>query len=1771
MNQSQMKKTLLILLILLLPTLFYPQITNAQVGWQWGIGDNHGGNSIDVLGNSVVDASGNVFVSLINNGPNTEVLGSFSNNNPYNGSQLIVTKADSFGNYQWAIGSQSSGYLYPMGMVTDTSGNLYVFGNLEGDWAIIGAYSLINPYFVNHKAMCFLFKISPSGTVLWAENVAPMNPVFAGADFGGMGIDDAGNIYVTARFNEDSIMIGSKTLYNKDSQNVYIAKYTSSGNPIWAISFNNSHLVYPKSFAVTHDGYIYIGGGYNADTLIIGSDTVSGSKRYLAKLDSSGNTLWLENINNHISIRAMTTDRVGNIYMTGSVDTTIILGTDTLLYSSYPGNPNLFTAKYSGSGNVLWARIAGGYYGLGYSITVDVCGNVWVSGAMYYSLNFHGNILNAVPSISDPMFTAEYDNTGNYVTSMALSSGGDDQVNIVVDNRGSFYLNGDYYLTQMVFASDSLTDSSGSERLFIAKYKYNPTFPLPYAGIITGLSGVCVGSNIMLSNSIAGGSWASSNTHASVVGGVVTGISQGIDTISYVVTNMCGTATATKTVIVNTTPAAIGGNAQMCTGGAAITLTNTSTNGTWSGGTTGIATVNTISGVVTPGATQGTAIISYTNSCGTSVITVTVNATPATIGGNVPLCVSGLTITLTNSSTNGTWSGGTVGVANVNSATGLVTPGATQGTTTITYDNGCGTSVTTVTVNATPAAIGGNAQICAGASTITLTNSSINGTWSSSNASVASVDAATGLVTSGVQGTATITYDNGCGTTVATATVNATPAAISGNAQMCLSGTTITLSDASTNGTWSTSNSTVATINSAIRVMTPGALQGTTTITYSNICGSASITATVNATSAAIGGNAQMCTSGSTITLTNTSTNGTWSGGTVGIATVNSTTGIVTSGATQGTTTISYSNDCGSATSITATVNATPSTIGGNSQLCAGGSTITLTNSSTNGTWSTNNTSVVTVGLTSGLLTSGVQGTATITYSNGCGSAANITATVNATPAAIGGNTQLCVGGSTITLTNTATNGTWSSSNTSVALVGLSSGLVTSGVQGTATISYDNSCGTAVATVTVNATPLAIGGNAQMCIGGAAITLTNTSTNGTWSGGIAGIATVDAISGVVTQGVTQGTATISYTNGCGTSVTTVTVNAMPAGIGGNTQMCSGGSTITLTNTSTNGTWSSSNTAVVIVNATTGVVTSISQGTAIISYSNGCGTAVITVTVNATPGPIAGNHTMCFGGGTTITLSDASSGGTWSSDNTSVATVNSTGVVTGGLAGTATIIYSNACGTNATTTITVIPLSVTPAAITGIFNLCVGTSTGLSDTTAGGVWSSSMTSIATINDSGLITGIAEGSTTISYSVANSCGTAFVTTTVIINPLPLGGMITGSSGVCPDHTIILSDSISGGIWSSGLTTITTVSSTGIVSGISAGSVTISYSVTNSCGTAIATKTVTVFPLPPVGPINGQPYVLCKGGVFTLSDSVAGGVWSSSNTALTTINNNTDSVYAISEGTVTITYTTSPNAGGCSSQAILTLTVVAQPTFSVNSTVSQITCYGDKNGSININVYLSNIVILYTWSNGSTSKFLTGLDTGKYILTITIGDGCKSKDTFYITQPDSLEMTPTTKNDHCNLGSGSISVDITGGTTPYTYLWSNNKTDKEITGLTAGTYSVTISDSNGCTKYIYATVNEDTCNAIIIHNVITPNGDGINDTWVIEGISEFPNNTVQLFDKWGDMVYENNNYKNDWGGNGISGKLPDGTYYYLVKLNAENTQSGRNTWTGYLMIKR
>jgi uncharacterized protein YjdB len=1004
---------------------------------------------------------------------------------------------------------------------------------------------------------------------------------------------------------------------------------------------------------------------------------------------------------------------------------------------------------------------------------------------------------------------------------------------------------------------------------------------------ITGPSAACVGSGIALSDVTSSGAWSSSAPAIGSVStsGIVAGISAGVTTISYTI----GSCAAIRSISVNAVPPAIGGPSSICVAAPAL-MTNASTGGTWAVTPGAYASINPFTGSIT-GAAPGTATVYY--SLGGCFVTkpVTVNAT-APITGATGLC-SGITTSLSNAVSGGTWSSGNTAVATINPGTGLLTT-AVPGTSVISYSlpTGC-TVIKTVTVSAFPGPISGPASICNG-TCATYTGSLSGGTWSLSSG-IASLGSASGTLCGLAPGTATISFTLGGGC-IATApvTVSIAPAPISGPSTVC-AGADITLTNTLPGGNWSSGDLSIATIGLSTGIV-HGIVSGTDIITYTYSTGCTAIFPVNVASFSAITGPSSVCI-GQIIPLTNSVFGGTWTSSAPAIATVSG--GVVT-GISAGSATISYLTPAGCLPTATITVNALPLPISGPHALCEG-FIIILSDPSSGGTWSHANPSVTNLsgaGLVIGL-SAGVD-TITYAYSGGCSTA--FTVTVNPLPAAITGPPVVCAG-ATIALSNTSLGGAWLSSLPAIATIGSSSGIVTGIAAGTATISYTLPTGCQViGTVSVMPLPAAITGVAAICIG-ATTSLTDLSPGGSWASANPAIATIGISTGLVTS-VAPGAAVITYSTGTSCDATfTITVNPLPASISGSTLICQGAST-TLTDPTPGGTWSTANPAIVSIGISSGLVTGLSAGIAAIDYTapTGCH-AFVSIAVNPLPAPIVGYPAACIGA--TSTYFDATPGGSWSSSNPAIAPVSSSGVISGLFTGTAIITYLAPSGCIATLPITINP---PPLPIAGSAVICAGTTTFFTDIIPGGVWASSDASVAAVgSSSGFITGIASGTVTIAYTLGAGC---LVTKSLTVNPSPLP--VTGPSGLCLGDTASLTDATPGGVWSTSDASIITIgSTTGLVSTVSLGIATLRY--TLGC-TALHTMTVNPMPSLITGFTNA-----CIGSSFFLHDSVVGGTWSSSAPGIATIGSSTALLSGITPGTTTISYTL---PGGCFTSTLVTI---------------------------------------------------------------------------------------------------------------------------------------------------------------------------------------------------------------------------------------------------------
>ncbi|MHA3790020.1 SprB repeat-containing protein, partial [Flavobacterium hauense] len=152
----------------------------------------------------------------------------------------------------------------------------------------------------------------------------------------------------------------------------------------------------------------------------------------------------------------------------------------------------------------------------------------------------------------------------------------------------------------------------------------------------------------------------------------------------------------------------------------------------------------------------------------------------------------------------------------------------------------------------------------------------------------------------------------------------------------------------------------------------------------------------------------------------------------------------------------------------------------------------------------------------------------------------------------------------------------------------------------------------------------------------------------------------------------------------------------------------------------------------------------------------------------------------------------------------------------------------------------------------------------------------------------------------------------------------------------------------------------------------------------------------------------------------------------------------------------------------EAIQNFTITQPDAISITPAQENVSCNGISNGSATVAVSGGTGEYTYLWSpTGGTAATASGLLAGEYTVTVTDENDCEATQSFTITQPDAISITPSQENVSCNAETnGSATVAVSGGTGEYTYLWSpTGGTAATASGLSAGEYTVTVTDENDC----------------------------------------------------------------------------------------------------------
>ena len=395
-----------------------------------------------------------------------------------------------------------------------------------------------------------------------------------------------------------------------------------------------------------------------------------------------------------------------------------------------------------------------------------------------------------------------------------------------------------------------------------------------------------------------------------------------------------------------------------------------------------------------------------------------------------------------------------------------------------------------------------------------------------------------------------------------------------------------------------------------------------------------------------------------------------------------------------------------------------------------------------------------------------------------------------------------------------------------------------------------------------------------------------------------------------------------------------------------------------------------------------------------------------------------------------------------------------------------VTYTGAGCISSTVTSSPVSVNLPVASITGATTACDGSSVTLSDVSplgGGSGWSSTATSVATVNASGVVTAMGAGTTIISYSIYNpGCGTTTATTTFTV-PTAITETPAQTNVTCfglSNGTATVT-SVSGGTAPYTYTWTGSSSHAATATGLAAGSYT--CTITDAIGCSI-TQAFTITQPVALSAIPSSTNNLCFGSSSgTASVAASGGttpytyVWNPSSAGTTA------SVVGLANGLYSCTVTDSNSCTITETFNITSPTAIVATTFAVNEP-----CFGGNTGKAGVSVSGGTPGYTYSWApGGAATTTITGLNAGTYSCTITDAHSCISVQTIAVTQPTTISVSATTVNVACFGGStGSLTLTVSGGTPGYTYSWSpSGGTTSTASSLTAGTYVCTVTDAHGC----------------------------------------------------------------------------------------------------------
>lgn len=374
---------------------------------------------------------------------------------------VFLAKYDSSGNFIWAksFGGPAPDWGYSLSI--DENENLYATGSflIFTDFDASSGNFTLNTY--NGSPDVFISKYDSSGNFVWAKQA------------GGVGLDEAlsietdrlGNLYLTGHFGSGTADFGGNSINSNGSNDVFIAKYDTNGNGIWAHGLGGPQMD-KGTVLLLENNNLYIAGNFQ-DTAIVDSVQTptsliskGGDDIFLVRFDTAGNYIWATSIGGKKEDQAkdLGIDFQGNPYVTGFFDSSAVFQTgfnDLDLISQ--GEKDIFVAKYNpSSGMVIWAKAIGG--------TEDDASNAFASDDQYFYLaGYFSNIVDFNPSSGSSNFLTSFADRDIFKAKYEFCFDNDEVVYDTICSGESFLVTqtlklmnpGDYRIELPAFAANS--------------------------------------------------------------------------------------------------------------------------------------------------------------------------------------------------------------------------------------------------------------------------------------------------------------------------------------------------------------------------------------------------------------------------------------------------------------------------------------------------------------------------------------------------------------------------------------------------------------------------------------------------------------------------------------------------------------------------------------------------------------------------------------------------------------------------------------------------------------------------------------------------------------------------------------------------------------------------------------------------------------------------------------------------------------------------------------------------------------------------------------------------------------------------------------------------------------------------------------------------------------------------------------------------------------------------------------------------------------------